>query len=122
MICAGDRDELLRVVENLVENAVRYGGAGGAVDVTVRRAASAGREEIELTVRDYGPGIEAEHLPRLTERFYRIDAGEGRDKSGTGLGLSIVKHIVNRHGGRLAVESRPGDGACFRVLLPAVRD
>jgi two-component system phosphate regulon sensor histidine kinase PhoR len=120
LVCAGDRDELLRVVENLVENAVRYGGSGGAVDLTVRRIRSAERDEIEFAIKDYGPGIEAEHLPRLTERFYRVDGAVGREKGGTGLGLAIVKHIVNRHGGRLAVESRPGEGACFRVVIPAL--
>jgi two-component system phosphate regulon sensor histidine kinase PhoR len=69
-------------------------------------------------VRDYGRGIAPEHLPRLTERFYRVDVADSRDKGGTGLGLAIVKHIVNRHRGRLAIESRPGEGATFRVMIP----
>jgi two-component system phosphate regulon sensor histidine kinase PhoR len=69
-------------------------------------------------VRDYGPGIAAEHLPRLTERFYRVDVGESRAQGGTGLGLALVKHILNRHGGRLAIESRVGEGATFTVRLP----
>jgi two-component system phosphate regulon sensor histidine kinase PhoR len=110
----GDRDELLRVVENLVENAVKYGNSGGRVDVAVLRRGGA----VELSVRDNGPGIAHEHLPRLTERFYRVDVAESRDKGGTGLGLAIVKHIANRHRGRLAIASEPGQGATFTVFLP----
>jgi two-component system phosphate regulon sensor histidine kinase PhoR len=113
----GDEDELSRVVENLVENAVKYGESGGCVDVTIECR----YREIELAVRDYGPGIAREHLPRLTERFYRVDAAESREKGGTGLGLAIVKHIVNRHRGRLTIESEPGKGALFRVIFPAHR-
>src|SRR5262249_35782978 len=102
----GDRDELLRVFENLIENAVKYGQAGGRVDVTVVRLRATERgEEVEVAVRDHGPGIPPEHLPRLTERFYRVDVSASRQKGGTGLGLAIVKHIVNRHRGRLGVES-----------------
>lgn len=112
----GERDELLRVVENLLENAVKYGESGGRVDVAIRQ----GAREVELCVRDYGPGIAHEHLPRLTERFYRVDAAESREKGGTGLGLAIVKHIVNRHRGRLTIESEPGEGALFRVAFPAL--
>jgi len=111
----GDPDELLRVVENLVENAVKYGQSGGRVEVALTRSA----KEIELSVRDHGPGIAHEYLPRLTERFYRVDVAASRDKGGTGLGLAIVKHIVNRHRGRLVIESEPGHGALFRVILPA---
>ncbi len=111
----GDRDELLRVVENLVENAVKYGESGGRVEVILE---GDGKEAV-LAVRDHGPGIAHEHLPRLTERFYRVDATQSREKGGTGLGLAIVKHIVNRHRGRLAIESEPGRGATFRVILPA---
>lgn len=111
----GDRDELLRVIENLIENAVKYGESGKRVDVALTRRGG----ETELSVRDYGPGIAPEHLPRLTERFYRVDVAESRGKGGTGLGLAIVKHIVNRHRGRLAIESEPGRGALFRVILPA---
>jgi two-component system phosphate regulon sensor histidine kinase PhoR len=114
LLVVADRDELLRLAENLIENAIKYGGEGGRVDI---RAA---REEggMALTVRDYGAGIAPEHLPRLTERFYRVDAGASREKGGTGLGLAIVKHIVTRHRGRLAIESEPGRGATFRVTLP----
>jgi two-component system phosphate regulon sensor histidine kinase PhoR len=110
----GEGDELLRVIENLVENAVKYGESGKRVDVALARRGG----EIEMSVRDYGPGIAPEHLPRLTERFYRVDVAESREKGGTGLGLAIVKHIVNRHRGRLAIESEPGRGATFRVSLP----
>jgi two-component system phosphate regulon sensor histidine kinase PhoR len=115
MTVLGDADELSRVVENLVENAVKYGESGKRVEVALARRGG----EIELSVRDYGPGIAHEHLPRLTERFYRVDGAESRGKSGTGLGLAIVKHIVGRHRGRLAIESEPGQGAVFRVVLPA---
>ena len=122
----GDRDELLRVIENLVENAVKYGDSGGKVDVALTtREAGAGsrgllerRGFVELSVRDYGPGIASEHIPRLTERFFRVDVAASRNKGGTGLGLAIVKHIVNRHRGTLAIESEPGQGALFRVTLP----
>jgi two-component system phosphate regulon sensor histidine kinase PhoR len=124
-IVAGDRDELLRVAENLIENAIKYGVADAAaekrtVDILMVLQAS----NVVLTVRDYGPGIAPEHLPRLTERFYRVDAGDSRAKGGTGLGLAIVKHIVARHRGRLTIESRLGDGATFGVILPlyGVRD
>ncbi|HEY8384021.1 MAG TPA: ATP-binding protein [Microvirga sp.] len=114
----GDRDELLRVTENLVENAIKYGESGGrvAVGLAVRPDGDQGRAE--LSVRDFGPGIAPEHLPRLTERFYRADVAQSREKGGTGLGLAIVKHIVNRHRGELAIESEPGQGALFRVTLP----
>jgi two-component system, OmpR family, phosphate regulon sensor histidine kinase PhoR len=116
----GDRDELLRVVENLIENAVKYGGTGKRIEIAVsRRAPAEGRPgEIALTIRDYGPGIAPEHLPRLTERFYRADVVDSRQKGGTGLGLAIVKHIVARHRGKLMIESEPGHGATFRVTLP----
>ena len=116
----GDRDELLRLIENLVENAVKYGG-GGPVEVSLRRipGGGAGGQRVELSVRDHGPGIPPEHLPRLTERFYRVDVAESRREGGTGLGLAIVKHIVGRHRGRLLIESEPGQGATFRVQMPA---
>jgi two-component system, OmpR family, phosphate regulon sensor histidine kinase PhoR len=113
-IVLGDADELSRVVENLVENAVKYGESGKRVDVAIERR----NDAIELSVRDYGPGIAEEHLPRLTERFYRADVVESRQKGGTGLGLAIVKHIVARHRGKLAIESELGHGATFRVTLP----
>ncbi|TNC14554.1 two-component sensor histidine kinase [Methylobacterium terricola] len=118
----GDRDEILRVIENLVENAVKYGGEGGRVEVSVgiRPAEESRPPQIEIAVRDEGPGIAPEHLPRLTERFYRVDAASSRQQGGTGLGLAIVKHILNRHRGRLVIESAPGEGATFRALIPAL--
>ncbi len=115
----GERDELLRVFENLVENAIKYGQSGGKVEIEFRLAGPAPgtRAEAVVSVRDYGPGIAAEHLPRLTERFYRVDVADSREKGGTGLGLAIVKHIVNRHRGRLEIDSKPGQGARFNVSL-----
>src|SRR6202162_2374434 len=115
----GDRDELIRALENLVENALKYGAAGQRVDITLTRSQTrAGLPEVRLAVRDYGPGIAPEHLPRLTERFYRVDVADSRAQGGTGLGLSLVKHIVNRHRGRLLIESTPGAGATFTMHLP----
>lgn len=110
----GDRDELLRLMENLVENAIKYGKQGGEVTITV----DAGETEASFQVRDDGPGIAPEHLPRLTERFYRVDTAASREAGGTGLGLAIVKHIVLRHRGRLTIESKPGAGATFKAILP----
>ena len=82
--------------------------------------AADGTPEARIGVRDYGPGIAPEHLPRLTERFYRVDVRESRAQGGTGLGLALVKHILNRHRGRLSIESKPGEGATFTIYLPAV--
>ncbi|CAH1670533.1 Phosphate regulon sensor protein PhoR [Hyphomicrobiales bacterium] len=110
----GDRDELLRLMENLVENAIKYGKQGGEVVIGVE----AGETEASVHVRDDGPGIAPEHLPRLTERFYRVDTAASREAGGTGLGLAIVKHIVLRHRGRLTIESKPGEGATFKAILP----
>lgn len=115
----GDRDELVRLFENLVENGLKYGAAGKRVDVKLSRGTAAnGQPEAVVSVRDYGPGIAPEHLPRLTERFYRVDVRESRAQGGTGLGLALVKHILNRHRGRLSIQSAPGDGAAFTVHLP----
>jgi len=118
----GDRDELVQVFQNLVENAMKYGQSGKRVVVLVEAgpASADGEETIDLKVRDFGPGIAPEHVPRLTERFYRVDVGQSRAKGGTGLGLAIVKHIVNRHRGRLIIESQPGEGSTFTVRLPRV--
>ncbi|MGV6875418.1 ATP-binding protein [Pseudochelatococcus sp. B33] len=118
----GDRDDLLRVIENLVENGIKYGQNGRRVDVTMQtvEGAKRGEQEVMVEVRDYGPGVAPEHLPRLTERFYRADVAHSREKGGTGLGLAIVKHIVNRHRGRLEIASRLGEGASFTVYLPAI--
>ncbi|UYO49017.1 two-component sensor histidine kinase [Rhodopseudomonas palustris] len=116
---AGDREELLRVFENLIENALKYGASGGRVVVSVVAAVSGdGVPEYRALVRDFGPGIPPEHLPRLTERFYRVDVGDSRSQGGTGLGLSLVKHIVNRHRGRLLIESVLKKGATFTVCFP----
>jgi two-component system phosphate regulon sensor histidine kinase PhoR len=115
---AGDREELLRLFENLVENALKYGASGGKVIVSLTTAPSnEGVPEVRVMVRDFGPGIAPEHLPRLTERFYRVDVGDSRAQGGTGLGLSLVKHIVNRHRGRLLIESVPKNGATFTACF-----
>jgi two-component system phosphate regulon sensor histidine kinase PhoR len=119
---AGDREELLRLFENLVENALKYGASGGKVIVSLTQAMSGeGVPEVRVMVRDFGPGIAPEHLPRLTERFYRVDVGDSRAQGGTGLGLSLVKHIVNRHRGRLLIESVPKQGAAFTAAFPQAR-
>ena len=119
LMVLGDRDELVRLFENLVENALKYGAPGKRVDVKLSRGTAAdGQAEAVASVRDYGPGIAPEHMPRLTERFYRVDVRESRAQGGTGLGLALVKHILNRHRGRLSIESAPGEGATFRVHLP----
>ncbi|RZJ38250.1 MAG: ATPase, partial [Brevundimonas sp.] len=142
----GDRDEIVQVVQNLVDNAIKYSTAGDTVDIVIRpdvtldEAAapwSGGNREggvtrlplvtpdrepgnryAAITVRDHGPGMAREHLPRLTERFYRVEGQKSGDRSGTGLGLAIVKHIVNRHRGGLTVESAPGQGAVFTAYFP----
>jgi two-component system phosphate regulon sensor histidine kinase PhoR len=115
---AGAEAELQSALANLVTNAVRYTPAGGHIDVTWRVMPDGAGE---FAVRDTGPGIEKEHLPRLTERFYRVDGSRSRDTGGTGLGLSIVKHVVQRHGGEFDVQSEPGKGSLFRFMLPAAR-
>lgn len=112
----GERDELLQVAQNLVQNAIKYGKPGGRVDVSVERVG----KRVSLSVADDGIGIAPEHLPRLTERFYRVNAKESRERGGTGLGLAIVKHIVNRHQGELKVVSKPGQGSKFTVTFPSV--
>jgi two-component system, OmpR family, phosphate regulon sensor histidine kinase PhoR len=123
LVVPGDRDELVRLFENLIENALKYAAAGKRVDIGVEqgRASESGKPEVVVTVRDYGPGIAPEHLGRLTERFYRVDVGLSRSEGGTGLGLALVKHIVNRHRGRLAIESTPGEGSTFTVHLPLAK-
>ncbi|MBP7665255.1 MAG: phosphate regulon sensor histidine kinase PhoR, partial [Burkholderiaceae bacterium] len=115
---AGLETELLSAVANLATNAVRYTPADGAIHIGWRLRGD-GQGEIE--VRDTGIGVAREHLPRLTERFYRVDGSRSRDTGGTGLGLSIVKHVVQRHGGSLEIDSEPGKGSRFRLLLPAGR-
>src|SRR3982751_3124981 len=121
-VIAGDREELLRLFENLIENALKYGASGGKVMLSLTSAMSGeGMPEVRVMVRDFGPGIAPEHLPRLTERFYRVDVGDSRAQGGTGLGLSLVKHIVHRHRGRLLIESVPNEGATFTVCFPQVK-
>ncbi len=119
VLVIGERDELVRVAENLIENAIKYGahgedGAAAEVEIVVARRGKDGC----LVVRDRGHGIAPEHLPRLTERFYRVDPGQSRAKNGTGLGLAIVKHILARHRGRLTIASRLGEGSTFTASTP----
>jgi two-component system phosphate regulon sensor histidine kinase PhoR len=116
-----DLEQLAQVLRNLLENAVRHGRADGRVKLAVRRVVDGTpgqKAGVVLEVTDDGPGIPRQHIPRLTERFYRVDKGRSRSAGGTGLGLAIVKHIVNRHRGQLSIESEEGQGACFRVWLP----
>jgi len=115
-IVIGDRDQLAEVFENLVGNAIKYGSEGGQVSIV---ATTANADEISISVADDGEGIAPQHLPRLTERFYRVDPARSRERGSTGLGLAIVKHIVSRHRGRLAIESTVGKGSRFTVNLPA---
>jgi two-component system phosphate regulon sensor histidine kinase PhoR len=137
-----DRDQVVQVIQNLAENALKYAPAGSAVALEVRRCVSVdtaltpagagtahlslltpdhaeGQRYALLRVTDRGPGMAREHLPRLTERFYRVEGQRTAERSGTGLGLAIVKHIMNRHRGGLTVESAPGAGSTFSVYFPA---
>jgi two-component system phosphate regulon sensor histidine kinase PhoR len=111
----GDRDELIQLFQNLIHNAIKYSRDNGHVWISSGQAADG---QVFVTVRDDGEGIPSSAVPRLTERFYRVDIKRSREKGGTGLGLAIVKHIVNRHGGRLQIESRQGEGSSFTVLIP----
>lgn len=113
---AGNRDELVQVFENLLQNACKYGSTGGRVLVSAR--AGGADEETTVTVTDFGPGIEEEHIPRITERFYRVEIETDRPQKGTGLGLAIVKHILTRHGARLSIRSKVGEGSSFTVHFP----
>ena len=118
---AGDAGQLAQLFGNLVENAIRYARPGTPIEITARMEPGAGPgrpPRVAVAVRDHGEGIPREHLPRLTERFYRVDAARSRDLGGTGLGLAIVKHIASRHRGTLAIESAPGEGSRFAVTLP----
>jgi two-component system, OmpR family, phosphate regulon sensor histidine kinase PhoR len=115
---AGAPGELLSAINNLVNNAVRYTPEGGRIDVLWEVLPDGSGE---LAVADTGLGIEREHIPRLTERFYRVDGSRSRDTGGTGLGLSIVKHVVQRHGAELHIDSEPGKGSRFRLVFPALR-
>jgi len=115
---AGDRGQLSQLLHNIIGNAVKYGRAGSPIRISMARA---GENMVRLAVQDEGDGINPQHLPRLTERFYRVDSGRSRAMGGTGLGLSIVKHIVERHRGRLDISSIPGTGTIVSVTLPAAR-
>lgn len=119
IIVRGVHDELIQVFSNLTENAIKYGQSGGRVRISglIEQKHSDGKANAVISVRDWGPGIAEEHLPRLTERFYRVDVEASRANKGTGLGLAIVKHIIGRHGGRLMIRSEPGQGASFDVTL-----
>jgi two-component system phosphate regulon sensor histidine kinase PhoR len=116
-----DRDQILQVLHNLVSNALKYGRTGTAITITAaRETATRGEAMVRVSVSDEGEGIAPEHLPRLTERFYRVDTGRSRSMGGTGLGLAIVKHIVERHRGRLEIVSRQGEGTSVSFLLPVL--
>lgn len=114
----GESRELQSALSNLVSNAVRYTPAGGDVHVSVDQGVDG---SLSIEVRDTGAGIAAEHLPRLTERFYRVDRSRSRESGGTGLGLAIVKHVMQRHGGSLHISSQLGQGSCFKLVFPASR-
>jgi two-component system phosphate regulon sensor histidine kinase PhoR len=117
----GDQDQLTQVFTNLVENAIKYGPDGGEVSICITSHAiepTMRGPAVRVDIADQGEGIPAHHIPRLTERFYRVDTHRSREMGGTGLGLAIVKHILNRHRGRLRVESHAGNGSCFSVILP----
>ncbi|MDC0737287.1 ATP-binding protein [Cognatishimia sp. SS12] len=124
IVVPGDRDQLMQVFINLIENALKYGGAdGGEGTVTISmhplaRDPSLRKDAVRIAIQDTGPGIDEVHLPRLTERFYRIDSHRSREMGGTGLGLAIVKHIVARHRGRMKIESVVGKGSVFSIFLP----
>ena len=115
----GDPDELAQVFQNLIDNAIKYGRSGTAVEVSATSSAKrlSGAPAASVAIRDHGEGILTEHIPRLTERFYRVDPARSRELGGTGLGLAIVKHIVNHHRGLLEVESELGEGSVFTVHL-----
>lgn len=131
----GAEDELAQVAQNLLDNAIKYGRPGTEITVTARRAerlpasfpggpgggsdGGPGAAAVAIAVRDRGDGIPSEHIPRLTERFYRVDTARSRELGGTGLGLAIVKHIVSRHRGALTIQSTPGEGSEFTVFIPA---
>jgi two-component system phosphate regulon sensor histidine kinase PhoR len=141
-VVVGDRDQIVQVAQNLIDNAVKYAGRGGKVRVELERGVTAeaavtlkkphaarlslltpdhsGDRYAALRITDSGPGLKREHLPRLTERFYRVEGQKSGERLGTGLGLAIVKHIMNRHQGGLAVESAEGEGATFLVYFPLI--
>lgn len=141
----GDRDETLQVIQNLIDNALKYSSAGGVVEMTIERDRTldeatqprllegnrlslvtpdreVGQKYAVVTVRDHGPGMARENLPRLTERFYRVEGQKSGERQGTGLGLAIVRHIIIRHRGGLSVDSAPGKGAIFSAYFPIAPD
>ena len=120
----GDRDEIVQVLQNLIHNAIKYGREGGRVSVRMVREAGSRHNSTRLAVEvtDDGAGIAPEHLPRLTERFYRVSVASSRDKGGTGLGLAIVKHVMNRHRGELRIASKVGRGSTFTVVFEQASD
>jgi two-component system phosphate regulon sensor histidine kinase PhoR len=125
IVAMGDRDELFQVFHNLVENAVKYGHDGGEVKVSISKIIAPRGDKFParafVSISDNGPGIAPEHLPRLTERFYRVSTEHSRRIGGTGLGLAIVKHVLSRHEGELTVQSVVGKGTTFKVVLPAYK-
>lgn len=118
VVLLGEQRELQSALSNLVSNAVRYTPAGGHIEVLVEQGTEG---NLTLEVKDTGPGIAVEHLPRLTERFYRVDRSRSRESGGTGLGLAIVKHVMQRHGGSLSITSELGRGSSFKLQFPAGR-
>lgn len=117
----GDYDQLVQVFHNLIENGLKYGGSGGRIQLVARKMASLPGFDgavLRVSIRDFGEGIDPIYIPRLTERFYRVDKARSRDSGGTGLGLAIVKHILSRHRGRLVIRSTLGEGASFEAILP----
>jgi two-component system, OmpR family, phosphate regulon sensor histidine kinase PhoR len=113
----GDAGQLSQVLLNLIENAIKYAGSGKAVDIEGKSENGA----VTLSVRDHGPGIAAHHVPRLTERFYRVSVQDSRSRGGTGLGLAIAKHIISRHRGRLLIESELGRGSTFSIHMQSAK-
>jgi two-component system phosphate regulon sensor histidine kinase PhoR len=111
---SGDKNAFDRILTNLIDNALKYSPDGANIAISAREAGA----KLQVLVSDTGPGIDAKHLPRLFERFYRVDPGRSRDMGGTGLGLSIVKHLVEAMGGEVSVESTPGKGSTFAFTLP----
>jgi len=122
-VVLGDSDELTQVVQNLIDNAIKYGRPGSKVMVVIRSGSpdtkAPAENRVTIAVADEGEGISPEHLPRLTERFYRVDADRSRLMGGTGLGLAIVKHIASRHNGALSIKSSPGEGSTFTISIPS---
>lgn len=116
----GDRDELTEVFQNLIENALKYSSPETQIEINILHRDAVGTHKtghVVVTIKDHGDGIDAEHLPRLTERFYRVDKGRSREMGGTGLGLAITKHILNRHRGKMTIESEPGSGTEVTITL-----